>query len=312
MKSESGSSVPAAGSGASALRRLLEAPGIVVAPGVADGIGALLVKEAGFPAVYASGGAINRSRGIPDVGLTTLTQLCERIVEIVEACTLPVIVDADSGFGGILNVRSTVAALERAGAAALHLQDSELPRRAADPLANYFGVRDMSRRIEAACAACRDPSTVVIARTDVLDHLGFAEAIARARVYARAGAHVVYIEHMSTRDQIMRAAEEVRHPQLISLNKGLGELPGPEELARLGYKIVTHPADLQLSAIHAMRSVLRHLRETGTTENYAAMIGFPERDRILALAALRAVEQRYLEGESGPTEGDPPMTVSPG
>src|SRR6267154_1707831 len=172
-------------SGRSVLRRLLRQPGIVVAPGVADGLSALLVQQAGFPAVYGTGGAINRSRGVPDVGAASITELCDRVNEITDVCDLPLIVDADSGFGGIVNLRRTVKSLEKAGVAALHIQDSELPRRAADAARNYFSARDMALRVEAACDARQDPSLVVIARTDVIEHLGLDEAIARAGLYAK-------------------------------------------------------------------------------------------------------------------------------
>jgi len=284
------------------LRRLLRQPGIVVAPGVADGLSALLVQQAGFPAVYGTGGAINRSRGVPDVGAASITELCDRVNEITDVCDLPLIVDADSGFGGIVNLRRTVKSLEKAGVAALHIQDSELPRRAADAARNYFSARDMALRVEAACDARQDPSLVVIARTDVIEHLGLDEAIARAGLYAKAGADVVYTEHMRTRDEMARAVERIQHPQLVSLNKGLGDLLGPAELAAMGYKILTHPADLQLSAIHAMRAVLRHLRDTGTTQDYRDMIGFAERDEIVGLAGVRTIESEYLRASS---EGGP-------
>ena len=285
-------------SGRSVLRRLLRQPGIVVAPGVADGLSALLVQQAGFPAVYASGGAINRSRGVPDVGATSLTELCDRVNEITEACDLPLIVDADSGFGGIVNLRRTVRLLEKAGVAALHIQDSEVPRRAAEPAKNYFAPRNMELRVAGACDARQDPELVVIARTDVMDDLGLNEAIARAKLYAQAGADVVYVEHLRTRDDMARAAEAIRHPLLVSLNKGLGELPAAADLAAMGYRILTHPADLQLSAIHAMRAVLRHLSAAGTTQDYPDMIGFAERDEIVGLAGVQASERDYLHASS--------------
>jgi 2-methylisocitrate lyase-like PEP mutase family enzyme len=285
-------------SGRSVLRRLLREPAIVVAPGVADGLGARLVQQAGFPAVYASGGAINRSRGVPDVGATSITELCDRVNEITEACDLPLIVDADSGFGGIVNLRRTVRLLEKAGVAALHIQDSEVPRRTAEPGKNCLAARDMALRVAAACDVRQDPELVVIARTDVMDDLGLDEAIARAKLYARAGADVVYVEHLRTRDDMARAAEAIRHPLLVSLNKGLGELPAPAELAAMGYRILTHPADLQLSAIHAMRAVLRHLSAAGTTQDYPDMIGFAERDEIVGLAGVQASERSYLHALS--------------
>ncbi|MCO5089825.1 isocitrate lyase/PEP mutase family protein [Bosea sp. (in: a-proteobacteria)] len=280
--------------GRRSLRSLLAEPGIIVAPGVADGLMARLVAEAGFQAVYATGGAINRSRGLPDLGLTSLEGLCSRVTDIAEASGLPVIVDADSGFGGILNIGRTVRALERAGACALHLQDSQSPRLAGPDRDNLLGIEAMRRRIAAALAARRDPGLLIIARTDASDCLGLTGAIERARAYAEAGADLVYVEHLRSRAEIEDVARQVRHPMLISLNKGLGDLPSAAELAALGYKLLTHPADMQLAAIHAMRALLAHLAAAGSTEGFEPMLPFAERDRIVGQDRARAAERTYF------------------
>lgn len=292
MKSSNGR--PVIAESRSSLRRLIAEPGIVVAPGVADGLMARLVAEAGFRAVYATGGAINRSRGLADLGLTSLEDLCSRVTDIAEASGLPVIVDADSGFGGILNVGRTVSALERAGAAALHLQDSLSPRTAGADRDNILGIRAMCGRIAAAAEARHDPDLIIIGRTDATDCLGLKAAIERAQAYAEAGADVVYVEHLRSRAEIEDVARQVGHPVLISLNKGLGDLPSAAELASLGYKILTHPADMQLAAIPAMRALLAHLATQGSTEDFEPMLPFAERDRIVGADQAKAKEQDYF------------------
>jgi 2-methylisocitrate lyase-like PEP mutase family enzyme len=275
-------------------RAALSQPGIIVAPGAADGLTALLVEQAGFPAVYGSGGAYNRGRGLPDNGVTTLTELCTKVSEITEACRIPLIVDADSGFGGILNVRRTIERLDRAGASALHLQDSQSPRVSGDPLRNLLSAREQALRIEAACRARPDPNLVIIARTDAAGVTGLDDAIERCRVAKAAGADMVYVEHLTTRDDMRRVADRLEGPKLISLNKGLGECPTPDELAALGFKLLTHPADLQLAAMHAVRAALGHLKAHGTMDAFPGMIGFAERDGIIPLAEAKTVEEAYF------------------
>jgi methylisocitrate lyase len=274
-------------------REALSQPGIIVAPGAADGLTALLVEQAGFQAVYGSGGAYNRGRGLPDNGITTLTELCVKVSEITEACRLPLIVDADSGFGGILNVRRTIERLDQAGASALHLQDSQSPRVSGDPMRNLLTTRAFALRIEAACRARPDPNLVIIARTDAADITGLDDAIQRCRAAKTAGADVVYVEHLTTRDDMRRVADGIEGPKLISLNKGLGECPAPDELVTLGFKLLTHPADLQLAAMHAVRAALGHLMAHGTMDEFPGMIGFAERDAIIPLDEAKTVEAAY-------------------
>jgi len=276
------------------LRSLLRAPGLVVAPGASDALTARLVTEAGFSAVYCTGGGISRSRGLPDLGYTTQTELAERIANMTEACALPMLVDADAGFGGVLGVQRTVRLLERAGAAGLHIEDDEIPRRSRDAVANLIPAEAMALRIEAACEARADRDFVIVARTDVLPHLGLDAAIDRANLYAAAGADLVYVEFSRTRDVIEQVARRVKAPKLISLNKGENELVPPATLAEMGYKLLTLPSDTQLAAIHAMRAVLRHVRAHGTSDGFDAMISFAERERLVDTAAHRAIEDRFM------------------
>jgi 2-methylisocitrate lyase-like PEP mutase family enzyme len=168
----------AGGSAGARLRDLLATQPIVVAPGVWDGLSARLVAEVGFAAGYCTGGGIARGRGWPDLGLVTLSELVTTVSGIAEVCDLPLIVDLDSWFGNVLNIRRGVRLLERAGAAALHIQDVEVPRRTAKP--DIIPAAAMIGQLHAAADARRDPDFLIIARTDVGPLLGLDAAIERA------------------------------------------------------------------------------------------------------------------------------------
>ena len=281
------------------LRALLAAQPIVVAPGVWDGLSARLVAEAGFAAAYCTGGGIARGRGWPDLGLVTMSELVATVGNIAEVCDLPLIVDLDSGFGNVLNIRRGVGLLERAGAAGLHIQDVEVPRRGAT--AGIISVPAMIGRLRAAADARRDENFLLIARTDVGPLLGLDAAIVRANQYVEAGVDMVYVEGMVTRADVELVARQVGGTKLISLNKGETVLMPPAELAALGFRLLTHPADAQLAAIAAMRRLLHHLKRAGTTAEFEPMVSFPEREAIVGLADAQSTACRFLD----------PATVTP-
>ncbi|MBF8290843.1 MAG: isocitrate lyase and phosphorylmutase, partial [Chloroflexi bacterium] len=168
-----------------ALRQLLKHEGIVLAPGVYDGLSARLVRAAGFAAAYATGGGIARSMGYPDLGLLSMREVTDRLALIVEHAGVPVIADADTGYGSALNVRRTVREFERAGVAALHLEDQTFPKRCGhyDDKA-LISTAEMSQKLRAARDAAEDPDLVLIARTDAIAVEGFDAAIERAHAYA--------------------------------------------------------------------------------------------------------------------------------
>ncbi|MGH7043992.1 MAG: isocitrate lyase/PEP mutase family protein [Acetobacteraceae bacterium] len=275
------------------LRALLAAQPIVVAPGVWDGLSARLVAEAGFAAIYCTGGGIARGRGWPDLGLVTLSELAATIGGIAEVCDLPLVVDLDSGFGNVLNIRRGVRLMERAGAAALHIQDVEVPRRTAKP--DIIPVPAMIGRLHAAADARRDPDFLIIARTDVRPLLGLDAAIERANRYVEAGVDIVYVEGMTSHADVEQVARSVGGTKLVSLNKGETVLMPPDELAALGFRLLTHPADAQLAAIAAMRRLLDHLRREGSTAAFEPMASFPEREAIVGLAEAQATAARFLD-----------------
>jgi len=282
--------------GARQLRTLLQRPDLLVAPGVYDGLSTIIVQQAGFEAVYASGGAIARSSGVPDLGLLSATEMASRIAEIVEAAAVPVIADADTGYGNPLNVARTVAQLERIGVAALHLEDQVTPKRCGHyDTKSLISPAEMSAKIRAAVDARADDDLLVIARTDAIAVEGFDAALARARAYADAGADMLFVEAPQSLEQIRQIAQRLDQSLLINMFAG-GKTPlmSAAELAELGYRLMIVPSDLQRAAISAMRKAADTLRSDGST---AAITGelatFTERDQLIGLPSYQELEQRY-------------------
>ncbi len=282
------------------LRMLLSRGGLLIAPGVYDGLSARIAEAAGFDALYVSGGAISRSMGYPDVGLVTLSEMVGRLEEIRAAVTLPLIVDADTGYGGVLNVVRTVRAYERAGAAALHLEDQLAPKRCG----HYEGkgvvkVEEMVGKIRAALEARQDPNLVIIARTDARAVLGLEAALERGQAYARAGADMVFVEAPRSLEEIELIARRVKAPLLINMFWG-GKTPlvPPGRLAELGYRIMIVPSDLQRAAIQAMQKAAQTLKAQGHTASLAEeMASFAEREALVGLSEVEELERRFLEGK---------------
>lgn len=260
--------------------------------GMSDGLSARLVQQVGFPGAYLSGGALARGMGYPDVGLVSITELELRVRNIAEVCALPFIVDLDSGYGGVLNLSLAVARIERAGAAGLHIDDFEIPRRTRDGAANLVSLNAMVARIEAAIAARSNSDFLIIGRTDAAAHVGLDRAIERANALAGAGADLVYVEHLHDRPAIERVAAGVHGPKMISLVSGKGETPPATELDAMGYRIVTWPAEAQFGAIAGGLFALSRLHDCGVPE--AVAIDFAERDRIVGTTDVRAFEDKYL------------------
>jgi 2-methylisocitrate lyase-like PEP mutase family enzyme len=282
-------------SAARRLRELIEGDGIVVAPGVYDGIGARLVERAGFPAVYASGGAIARSMAYPDLGLLGMTEVVERLRPIVEATSLPVIADADTGYGNALNVRRTVQAFEAAGVAALHLEDQLEPKKCGhyDDKA-LVSAGEMVQKLRAARDAL-SPDVVLIARTDAIAVEGFDAAIERAHAYRVAGADVLFVEAPESEEQIEEIARRLPGPKLINMFHG-GKTPllPASRLAELGYRIVIVPSDLQRAAMRAMADVLDAIRRDGDSHALAdRMYTFQQREEIVGTASVLELGDRY-------------------
>ncbi len=270
-----------------ALRTLIAEDAIVVAPGVYDGMSARLAQRAGFAAVYATGGGIARSMGYPDLGLLGLTEVADRLAVIVEHAGVPVIADADTGYGNTLNVRRTIREFERAGVAALHLEDQTFPKRCGhlDDKA-VVPTGEMVQKLRAARDAASDRDLVLIARTDAIAVEGLDAAIERALAYAAAGADVIFVEAPTSEAQMETIARRVAAPKLLNMFEG-GKTPllPLDRLQVLGYRIVIIPSDLQRAAIRAMQDVLAAIRRDGNSRTLAdRMATFTEREAIVGTA----------------------------
>jgi 2-methylisocitrate lyase-like PEP mutase family enzyme len=281
---------------ATRLREMTRGRDIVVAPGVFDGLSARLAGQAGFSAVYATGGGIARAMGVPDLGLLSATEIIAHLAPIVEHAGVPVIADADTGYGNALNTRRTVREFARLGVAGLHLEDQQFPKRCGhyDDKA-LVPVAEMAQKLRAARDALDDPDFVLIARTDAIAVEGFDAAIARAQAYAAAGADVVFVEAPETVEQIEQVARRLPMPKLINMFQGgktpLVPLP---RLAELGYRIVIIPSDLQRASIRAMQDVLAAIRRDGNSAALAdRLASFQEREQVVDTAAYLALDRRY-------------------
>jgi 2-methylisocitrate lyase-like PEP mutase family enzyme len=278
------------------LRQLLAGNDILVAPGVYDGLSARLVERAGFAVAYATGGGIARSLGYPDLGLLGMREVVDRLAVIVEQVGIPVIADADTGYGTALSVQRTVREFERIGVAGFHLEDQQFPKRCGhlDDKA-VVTTAEMVQTLRAARDAITDLDLVLIARTDAIAVEGLDRAIERADAYARAGADVVFVEAPETVEQIEAVARRLPYPKLINMFQG-GKTPlvPLARLSELGYRIVIIPSDLQRAAIRAMDDVLATIKHDGNSAALAErMASFKEREAIVDTAGYLDRGRRY-------------------
>lgn len=262
---------------------------LVTAPGVFDGLSAKLAVNAGFAAVYASGGAIARSTGRPDVGLLSLTEVTQRMHEIASAVNVPVIADADTGFGNELNTVRTVEEFERAGVAAIHLEDQTFPKRCGHLTGkSLITAEDMCLKLRAALMARSSEDFLIIARTDAIAVEGFDAALDRARAYVDVGADVIFVEAPETVEQIEAIAKAIPQPKLINMFYG-GKTPlvPSDDLQAMGYKIAIIPSDLQRAAIKAMQTTLAAIAADGDSAKVKdQLVSFQDREKIIDTAGV--------------------------
>ena len=278
------------------LRELLGAPRPLLAPGAYDGITARLVAQAGFEAVYMTGAGTAATLGYPDFGLVTMTEMVENAARIADAVPIPLIADADTGYGNELNVTRTVRAYEARGVAGIHLEDQVSPKRCGHldgkevvPLEAYL------TNIRAAVAARRDPDFLLIARTDARAVIGFEEAITRANAALAAGADMAFVEAIPDLDELARVPQRVQGPCLLNVVPG-GKTPivSAADAADLGYRLVIYPSLLIESAIVAGDAALAALRATGRPGADAGKL-----DIVELFARLGAREWNALRAEPG-------------
>jgi 2-methylisocitrate lyase-like PEP mutase family enzyme len=280
------------------LKQLFERDRLLVAPGCFDGLSARLVEEAGFDAAYLSGGALARSMGIPDIGLVTMSEVIERAAQVVSAVKIPIIADADTGYGNAVNLVRSVKEFERTGVAAIHIEDQITPKRCGHlDGKEVIPLAEMEKKLEAALASRTDPDFCIIARTDARGVHGLEDAISRGRAFAKLGVDAVFVEAPQSEaelEEIPRALPNV--PLLVNVFKG-GKTPmlPVERLQQMGYRIAIYPSETQRAAIHAMRQALGLLKRDGTTEKMDdALTTFKERDKVVGLDEWQQLEKQYL------------------
>jgi 2-methylisocitrate lyase-like PEP mutase family enzyme len=278
------------------LRTLLGSGHIAVAPGAYDGLSARLVEQAGFPAVYASGGAIARSAGVPDLGLISVDAIVERLAAMVDVVNVPVIADADTGYGNALNAQSAARAFERSGVAAFHLEDQTFPKKCGHyDDKGLVPVVEMVQKLKAVRDALHDPDFVVIARTDAIAVEGFTAALDRAAAYREAGADMLFVEAPTSESEIATIAKSVSGWKLINMFEG-GKTPllPVTKLETLGYHVVIIPSDTQRAAIKSMQRVLAAIARDGSSAAMRDdMVSFKEREALIGTDGYLDRSNRY-------------------
>ena len=273
------------------LRELLAKPGLLRAPGVFEGLGAHLVRRAGFSAAYLTGAGVAVSGyGLPDIGLVTGSEMVDRVALVVQASGLPVIADADTGYGNTVNVVRTVRRYERAGVAAIQLEDQAFPKRCGHLAGKELVSADeFARKLHAALDA-REAGTVIIARTDARGPAGIDEAISRAKRYAAEGADLIFVEAPESCDEIERVAAEVDAPLVFNVvPSGRSPEIGEDDLERLGYKLAIYPGALLGPVVSAMATSLAGLggRPAGEAVGPGGVFG------LVGLREWTELDERY-------------------
>jgi carboxyvinyl-carboxyphosphonate phosphorylmutase len=281
------------------LRQLLSQPGIIVAPGAYDCLTAKLIEREGFPAVYMTGAGTAVTRlGQPDLGVATLSEMVANAAAIAATVSVPVIADADTGYGGVLNVRRTVRDYERAGIAGLHIEDQVFPKRCGHlDGKQVIAPEEMVRKIRAAVEARSDADLVIIARTDALAVTGLDDTLRRCAAYAAAGADVLFVEALRTPEEIARLRRELEVPLLYNfVEHGKSPLLPVPELERLGFKIVIFPGSIMLAVIPLVRQILGEIKRQGTTAALLErMSDVVELFETMGLSDLLAFDARLAE-----------------
>lgn len=272
--------------------------GTVVLPGATDAMGVRLIERAGFSAAYATGaGLANAQHGVPDVGLISLAEVADHAARLADATHLPLVVDADTGFGGPVAAMRTARLLERSGAAAIQLEDQEMPKRCGHfDSHTLIPAEHMQAKLVAVRQALEDESTVVIARTDARSVHDIDEAIRRARLYVEAGADVIFVEAPRTVDELRRVGQELSGtPLVVNVVEG-GKTPelSLDAYRELGFGIVLFANFLMRCMMRAGQEGLAHLREHGETSSWSGrMAGWEERQELFNLPAFQAAEAHY-------------------
>ena len=281
-----------------ALRKEIDNGAFVTAPGVYDLISALIADRMGFKALYVTGyGTVASSLGLPDAGLATYSEMIDRIGRIAGMTKTPVIADADTGYGGLLNVRHTVRGYEKAGVTAIQIEDQEFPKKCGHtPNRRVVPTADMVRKLQVANDARSSADFLIVARTDARTGNGLEDAIRRGVAYAEAGADIIFVESPETVEELAEIGRRIDKPLLANMVHG-GRTPmlPSDKLKELGFSIAIHPALGFLSAGQALRNAYADLQANGTTSAAVPMYSFAEFNDLIGFPDVWEFERRYKE-----------------
>lgn len=277
-------------------KRLLE-PGLVLAPGVFDMVSLRLADTFGFDALYMTGfGTVASHLGLPDAGLATYSDMLGRVSVMAAMAKTPLIADADTGYGGLINLRHTVRGYEAAGAAAIQLEDQEFPKKCGHTLGRrVIPMEDMVQKIQVAVEARQDPNFLIIARTDARTSLGLDEAIRRAQSYALAGADILFVESPESEDEMRQIGQSLKNPLVANMvEKGRTPVLSRDALEALGYKLAIFPVTALLASVHAMQNVYKQFQTQGSSaDGQVPLFDFTDLTQLMGFEDIWEFEKRF-------------------
>jgi 2-methylisocitrate lyase-like PEP mutase family enzyme len=286
--------------GRASLRAALEAGRFVAAPGLHDMIAAVVGNKVGLEFAYASGYWTTASaHGLPDAGIATYTQMVERVATLCRVSDAAIIADADTGYGGLLNVHHTVKGYEAAGVVAVQIEDQEFPKKCGHtPFKRVIPLQDMVEKVQVACAARESRETIIIARTDARAVEGFEGALARGAAYAAAGADVVFVEALESDAEMREACRRINAPMMANMADG-GKTPirSVEELKALGFALAIWPAMTGLAAAKAVETALTAFKANGTSKG-VDLFSFGEFNQLIGFPEVWEFEKRWARTEA--------------
>jgi methylisocitrate lyase len=283
------------------LRNLIQQDDLLVIPGCFNALSARLIEQAGFPAAYISGaGVASHFLGLPDIGLASMEEVLQNARNIANVTNIPVICDADTGYGNAVNVIRTVREFENAGIAGIQLEDQVMPKKCGHTEGKLLISKDeMVQKIKAAVDARRDPDFLFVIRTDAIAVNGFDDALDRSLAYEEAGADIIFVEAMQDIEQMKRVAQTFKKPLLANMVEGGGKTPilPAKELKAIGFKLAIYPASTWMAAIKAMQELLTILKKDGTSLAYQnRMVSFQEMFEVVGRSGYAALEKKYSSG----------------
>lgn len=280
-------------------RQRLSEPGLIVAPGVFEMISARMADRLGFDTLYMTGyGAVASYLGLPDAGMATYTDMVSRAGAIAQGTQTPLIADADTGYGGLLNVAHTVQGYEAAGVTGVQLEDQEFPKKCGHtPGRRVIPLSDMAKKIKVACEARESADFLIVARTDARTTLGLDEALRRAEAYCRAGADILFVESPETPEEMAKIAQTFDVPVLINVVEG-GRTPlfSKQELEQMGFKMAIYPGSAFLAMGQALENVYGALKADGSTLSVQdKLYNFEAFSKLMGFEAVWAFDRKHAE-----------------